>query len=63
MRAMLAREYVLRTAAKNLRASGLDIVKPNPRGILMAKKTIFISYDYDYDKHWKNRSCRMGQER
>jgi hypothetical protein len=20
----------------------------------MAKKTIFISYDYDYDKHWKN---------
>ena len=19
----------------------------------MAKKTIFISYDYDYDKHWK----------
>ncbi len=20
----------------------------------MTKKTIFISYDYDYDKHWKN---------
>ena len=20
----------------------------------MAKKTIFISYDYDFDKHWKN---------
>ena len=25
-----------------------------PRRIFMAKKSIFISYDYDYDKHWKS---------